>query len=121
MDKDPNFPAMMWHPTTGENRVFTAAVDVPDGWLDHYPTGEADAEPAKPADAPDAALPMTRDEIKTALDTLRVKYAKNARDATLYGMLIEALHEDLASAGVAFDPEAAAPALIVLLGQPPAQ
>lgn len=112
MSKDPNYPAMKWHPVTAEARTFTAPEDVPEGWLDTHPSNL----PPKPAEP---VPPMTRDEIKAALDKLQVQYAKNAGDAKLYGLLDEAAREDLTAAGIEFDPHANTATLLALLPEPP--
>lgn len=125
MPKDPNYPAMKWHPDTAEARVFTALEDVPAGWLDTHPSNlpPKDAEPEQQA-AKDAASnagepPMTRAEIKAALDKLQVQYAKNAGDAKLYVLLDEAVREDMVAAGVDVTPGLTVPMMLAILLEPP--
>lgn len=134
MSKDPNYPAMKWQPITGEARTFTAPEDVPEGWLDTHPLNlppkpapltvaeAAEVLRASTRPAPDSnagELPMTRDEIKVALDQLQVQYAKNAGDAKLYVLLGEAVREDLTAAAIEFDPHANTATLLALLPEPP--
>lgn len=129
MSKDPNYPAMKWHPGTAEARVFAAPEDVPEGWLDTHPSNLPLVPPVPPAPrgagfgpdvtAKDPAPPMTRDEIKAALDKLQVQYAKNAGDAKLYALLDEAVREDLTAAVIEFDPRANTATLLALLPEPP--
>lgn len=125
MSKDPNYPAMKWHPGTAEARVFTAPEDVPGGWLDTHPSNlppkpaEPEQQAAKDAASNAGEPPMTRDEIKAALDKLQVQYAKNAGDAKLYSLLDEAVREDLNAAGIEFDTHADTPALLAFLPEPP--
>lgn len=119
------FPAMKWHPNTGESQVFKAAQDVPEGWLDHHPAdpdyekeavGAAPKTPAKIATGsfPEAPV-MSRDEIKTALDAAEIPYAKNAKDATLYDILLTSLRQHLAAQNVAFTDDMNAKQLLALV------
>lgn len=120
-----NHPRMRWHPTTGESQVFTADSDVPEGWLDHHPDDarhaavEKQPDPSKakaPAGAAAAvALPMTRDEIKAALDKAEIAYAKNAKDQTLYDLLLTSLRQYLTAQTVPFNDTDDAPALLKLV------
>lgn len=111
-------PKMRWHPTTGESQVFHDGDTVPEGWLDHHPEDTRHAAVEKQPD-PKAktvtALPMTRDEIKAALDAGEVPYAKNAKDQTLYDLLVESLRKHLTEAQIEFDPAADAKALLALV------
>lgn len=138
MSKDPNYPAMKWHPATAECRTFIAPEDVPEGWLDTHPSNlpkEAPKpEPRKPAEQkapesrkpveqkapePKAALPMTREEIKAELSAGGIPFAPNAKDETLYAALKKGVQEFLTGAGVAFPADADVPALIALAKTPP--
>ena len=117
MTKDPNYPAMKFHPQTGESRVFHTAEDVPEGWLNKHPAHVDDTKPA-PAQK-SATLPMTRDEIKAALDAGEIAYKKNAGDKALYDLLVASLKTHLTEAGIQFPEDADGPALLALV--PPAE
>lgn len=124
---DQHFPAMMWHPETGESRVFNTAADVLEGWLDTHPANAtrvdaiAAAKPsAKPAAAPKGSngLPMTREEITIALLEGGVQFKRNHDDKRLYDTLMAALKKALDERGVQYAPDATAPALLELLPKP---
>lgn len=121
--QDPNYPAMKWHPETGEAKTFVAPEDVPEGWLDIHPSNLPEPAPVaaskvvSPADS--AALPMTREEMKAELSAGGIPFASNAKDATLYAALKKGVQEFLTGAGVAFPADADVPALIALAKTPP--
>lgn len=119
-----NHPRMRWHPTSGESQVFTADSEVPEGWLDHHPDDPrhvaVEKQPDPKAKAPigaaaAVALPMTRDEIKAALDKAEIVYAKNAKDQTLYDLLLTSLRTYLTAQTVEFSETDDAPALLKLV------
>lgn len=125
---DPNFPARMWHPESGESAVFHNAADVPEGWLDTHPNNAkrvpanaAPAQPAVKAPAPDKkgnGLPMTREQITIALLEGGVQFKRSSDDKALYATLMTALKKVLDDQGVKYDPKANAPALLELLPKP---
>lgn len=118
---DPNYPAMKWHPETGEAKTFTSADEVPKGWLDTHPNNlpaNPDAGSASVPARPDP-LPMSRDAIKKALDDAGITYAKSAKDQTLYDLLVSELRAHLTSQGVAWGKGDDATTLIHLLPPEP--
>lgn len=114
MSKDPNFPAMKWHPTTGESKLCTVAEDVPDGWLDTHPNNlPKPDEKAKPAGEPE--LPMTRKDIIKELDAAGVAFPKMAKTQALYDLLGDTAKNFLAAAKVDYAPDADVPSLLALV------
>lgn len=114
---DPNYPAMKWHPETGEAKTFTSADEVPEGWLDTHPSNlpaTPDAGAASVPARPDP-LPMSRDAIKKALDDAGITYAKNAKDQTLYDLLVSELRAHLTDQDIHWAETDDAPTLINLL------
>lgn len=127
-------PKMLWHPDTGESRIFSGSETPPADWLDHHPadgnhvgaeempdtlhTKAAAAAKLAPADD---ALPMTRAEIRIALEDAGIAYAKNAKDATLYDLLLTSLRAHLTAENIEFPPNAAAPELLKLVAPPAAE
>lgn len=115
-------PKMRWHPTSGESRTFHDGETPPADWLDHHPDDprhakvEKQPDPKAKAQTGDAVvLPMTRDEIKAALDKAEIAYAKNAKDQTLYDLLLTSLRQYLAGQNVEFADTDDAPALLKLV------
>jgi hypothetical protein len=98
-DASIKFPGQRWDPATGETRVFQDAGDVPEGWIDRYPTPEEMAEGktvAKNTAAPDA-LPLTRAQVTDYLKAGNVPFAGNAGTKALYDLLVASLKEALAA------------------------
>lgn len=124
MTQNPGFPAMKWHPQTGEATVFNKSQDVPDGYLDEHPdnlSGTARAEAvAAAAVKPPASdeLCLTREEIMAELHESGLSYKKNTPTKALYDMLVEALKEYLAENEVEFPADADAKALLALVPKP---
>ena len=128
MTKDPNFPAMMFHPETGAATVFKSAGEVPEGYLSFHPKDPArkakDAleaakvVDAKPAPAAPVKLPLTRKEIVAALEAGGVTFDKDARVDALYEVLTKAVKDALAAAEVEYDPNLDTKALLALLPDP---
>lgn len=129
MAKDPNFPAMMFDPETGEGKVFKTAGEVPEGYLPFHPKDPArkakDAleaakvVDAKPADAAKPVqLPLTRKEIVAALEAGGVTFDKSARVDALYEVLTKAVKDALAEAKIEYDPNLDTKALLALLPDP---
>lgn len=118
MSKDPNFPAMKWHPATGEMRVFTKADDVPEGWIDTHPCNITADAVGKAPTAPTSNLSMKRKQVVRALTDGGIDFAADASHADLYALLVEKLQATLTEAEIAFDPAADAAALLELLPKP---
>jgi hypothetical protein len=64
-----NYPAYKWHPETAEQRLFTKAAEVPEGWLDTHPDNlknvsepvrDAAGKIIKPVDAVDRDYPAMK-------------------------------------------------------------
>jgi hypothetical protein len=64
-----NYPAYKWHPETAEQRLFTKAAEVPEGWLDTHPDNlknvsepvkDANGKVIKPVDAVDRDYPAMK-------------------------------------------------------------
>lgn len=113
MQKDPNFPAMKWHPKTGESRVFTAAEDVPEGWIDTHPNNVI----AKDAPAPDE-LPLTKKQIKTELDAAGVTYPPTAGAKALYELLSDSLKTFCAENEIPYEADMSVLTLLELVKKP---
>lgn len=111
--KNQAFPALFWHPETGDAEVYHAAVDVPEGHLPYHPNHK-EARDAAPKVAP-TLPPLTKDEIKAKLDAFEIKYAPNLGQKALYELLVRSLKEHFTAEGVAFDENATAPELLELL------
>lgn len=118
---DPAYPAMMWHPETGENRIFNSADEVPEGWLDTHPNNKDAAEQRKAAAEarnPPATLPLTRAEIVKALGDGGINFNPRAATKALYDQLLGELKKTLTEAGIAYEQEADAKTLLGLLPDP---
>lgn len=118
--KHPDYPAMKWHPETGEPTVFNAPGDVPAGYLDRHPNDPAGKVEVKKPDAPAKvpALCLTRKEIRAELDAGGIAYEKDEPTAVLYDKLVAALKAHLEAAEVEFDEAADAKALLALVPKP---
>lgn len=108
-------PQMFWHPDTGESRIFSGSETPPADWLDHHPADENHAVIAR------YDPPMTRAEIRAALEDAGIAYAKNAKDVTLYDLLLTSLRQHLTMEKIEFPPNAAAPELLKLVAPPAAE
>lgn len=93
------FPAMLWNRETGENKIFNAAGDVPEGWLNHHPK---DPDPTK-SDPKLATILMSRQEVVDALKNGGIPFAKNAPHAQLYDLLLIGVKDALTESKIAFD------------------
>lgn len=126
MTKDPHYPAYKWHPETGEQKLFTKAGDVPQGWLDTHPSNLSEDDKARLADAakaPEAQtkaapLSLTRKEVVKALQDGGIQFDPAAKVDVLYAILTEAVKKFLTEAEVEFDPAADTKALLELLPKP---
>lgn len=121
MSKDPNYPAMKWHPHTGENRVFHKSGDVPEGWLDTHPanvdsvTKEVEAAPPSVLKAP---LDMTRKEIVAALTEGGITFDPASKVVVLYELLTAEVNRVLTEEGIEYDPTAGTKKLLEILPKP---
>jgi hypothetical protein len=119
--KNQQFPAMMWHPITGEAVTVNSAAEVPDGYLDQHPNSLAEAEKATP-EKPAVGLPMDRAAIVAALNEGEIAFKKNAPTGALYNQLTASLRDALASANVTAPDSAEAPELLEMVkALPPAE
>jgi|GEM_PF-4803772 len=105
----PDYPALKWHPETGECSLFNDAAEVPDGYLDVHPNNLAkESEKA-------ATLPMKRKAIIAALKSGSISFDPQADAATLYDLLLSGVKAALTEQELAFDAESDdAPALLAL-------
>jgi hypothetical protein len=117
-DPSIKFPGQRWDPATGDTRVFQEAGEVPEGWIDRYPTPEemADAKVAVKNTAVADALPLTRAQITDYLKAGNVPYQGNASTRSLYDLLVASLKEALAAlpTPVTAPEDADVPALLAL-------
>ena len=122
MTKDPNYPAMMWHPKTCESRVFYQAGDVPKGWINTHPNNLAVAvnqEAESEAPAADKAAPdMTRKEIVAALTDGGIPFDPASKVVVLHELLITEVKRVLTEAEIEFDAASPTKALLELLPKP---
>lgn len=95
-DASIKFPGQRWDPATGDTRVFQSAGDVPEGWIDRYPTPKEMSAAPKPS-APAPAVPLTRAQIVDYLKAGSVPYAGNSGTKALYDLLVASLVEALAA------------------------
>lgn len=121
-------PKMLWHPETGESRIFNGNETPPADWLDHHPADENHDAVEKVAGVKDAlepaavdVLPMTRAEIRIALEDAGIAYAKNAKAATLYDLLLTSLRAHLTAENIEFALDATAPELLKLVASSAAE
>lgn len=116
------YPAMKWHPETGEAKVFHKAEDVPDGYLDTHPSNLANVAAANQEASKKLnkakTLPLSKDEIIAALVEGGIGYPKQASAKALYDLLTEKVKAALTEAGTSFDPEADTKTLLGLLTPP---
>lgn len=117
-----HFPSMRWHPETGEARVFNAAHEVPEGWLDAHPN-DPKAKAAEPAgdsagEGEPAKEDLTRAQIIAALTEGQIEFSKNARTGPLYVKLTEAVKANLAARNITFEQDAPTSALLELAKAP---
>lgn len=113
MSKDPNFPAMKWHPQTGEVKLCHKADDVPEGWIDTHPANLANV--AQPAPV---KLPMKRKDIVAALSEGGITFDVKSPTYDLYALLVENLKAALTEAEIEFAADADANTLLGLLPKP---
>jgi hypothetical protein len=113
--KDQSYPALKWHPETGDCRLFHSEGQVPKGWLDQHPRNLA---PEKLDPASPAALPMTRKEIVEALNSGGISYDPKAKASVLFDQLTVAVKEALTEANISFDDAADTKELLALLPTP---
>lgn len=120
---DMAYPAMKWHPETGEARAFTKAGDVPDGWLDTHPNNISVVDKAaannKDVVGKPVPLPLTRKEMVAALQQGGIAFDPAAKVDVLYAVLTEAVKKFLTDAEIEFDPALDTKALLALV--PPVQ
>lgn len=132
------YPFLMWDAETGELVTVNSPEDNREGLLPYHPSDTVKAEAAKRASAPwgeqpppppsqgdnggagngagGDQLPMTRDEIKVALDRGNVQYAGNASTVSLYNLLCTSLRGFLESSGNGNVPaDADAPTMLAML------
>lgn len=108
------FPAMRWHPTTGEWQIFKTADEVPEGWLNHHPEHKTEKE-APPPPQKKSSLDLTRPEIMEALSAGDIEFKQNTGTAALYVLLTEKVKAVLNERNIAFDDSAGTKALLGLL------
>lgn len=111
--KNHEFPAMRWHPITGEMQVFHAAHDVPADWLTYHPAS-ADGQKPAPKVKPNE-LPMTKEEIVAALESGGIKFKATQGVKALYELLDANLREHLAANKIDIPEGATVPALLSLI------
>lgn len=105
---------MLWHPETGESRIFGDNDPRPLDWIGHHPSDPAYAPVAPPPPKfTDAGL--SRGEVVAALTEGRVPFDARARTSTLTELLGKAVRKALADRGVAYDAEAHLRDLLALL------
>lgn len=134
------YPIHLWDRETGELVVVNSPEDNRDGLLPFHPEDTEKAEraaaagqgwtapPPPPVDPGNGSgegsgpvitkedIPMTREEIKAALDKGNVPYAANASNVVLYTLLCEKLREFLTQQGNGNIPEDAdAPTMLAML------
>lgn len=109
----PGYPAMKWHPETGEATVYNSPHEVPEGHLDQHPASLEKTPALKPS-AP-SALPMTKAEIVTALKAGNIEYPATAGAKALYDLLDKTLREHLTANNVTIPDNANVPALLALV------
>jgi hypothetical protein len=107
------YPALKWHPETGDCKQFERADDVPDGWLDTHPANQL-AAPVLNAAA------ITREEIVSALKAGNVVHKASEGTSKLLALLTREVHDTLKRLGHEFDPSADVRALLAKLGPPAA-
>jgi hypothetical protein len=112
--RDKSFPALYWHPETGEAAVYNSAAEVPTGHLDHHPKHFDGLNPPPPARDPDV-IPMTREEIVAVLKESEIKFAANAGIKSLYSLLVSSVKEHLTAEGIEFPETATGPELLELV------
>jgi hypothetical protein len=110
-------PTFMYGPK-GEAQIFTDSTAVPEGWTDIPPRDETHPPEKAPVPKPAtgaAALPMTRDEIITALKAGNVEFKGNQGTQALYDTLLAALKAHCLAQEIAVPEGASAPDLFKLL------
>ena len=113
--KDQAYPALKWHPETGDCRLFHNEASVLKGWLDQHPRNlkPENVDPAAPA-----PLPMTRKEIVDALNNGGISYDPKSKTTVLFDQLTVAVKEALTEADISFDDAADTKELLDLLPKP---
>lgn len=97
MDKDSTYPAMRWHPETGEAITVNSVSEDNETYLSHHP-----ADPDKVAAVTKADDAMPTERVKELLDQGGVSYPKNAKVETLRKTLRGALTAKLEDRGIGF-------------------
>lgn len=91
MAKPKDFPALFWNPETGDPKVFSAATEVPEGWLDHHPHGDNYPAAADPVEEIQAPVPLSRTQVVAELNKRGVAFQRNGATAALYEKLVAAV------------------------------
>lgn len=113
-----DYPAMKWHPETGEMRVYAKAEHVPEGWLDTHPANLAHVQALAAAAPKPVKLSLTRQEILAALHEGGIEHNIKAKTQDLHERLRERCVAHLTDAGVEFDAAADTKALLELIPKP---
>ncbi len=113
--KDHAYPALKWHPDTGESRVFHNEGQVPKGWLNQHPDA---IKPEKLDPATPLPVPMTRREIMDALHSGEISYDPKAKTSVLFDQLTVAVKQALTAADISFDDATDTKELLALLPTP---
>jgi hypothetical protein len=111
------FPGMRWHPITGENQIFQAESEVPEGYLNYHPANPPEGV-EKALETKPEALPMTRKEIVKVLNDGGIIFDPKAKVPALYDLLVASLKAHLIASETAFPETATGPELLALVPQP---
>lgn len=113
--KNPDYPALKWHPETGECATFNAAHEVPAGWLDTHPSNvKADEKASDETKTAPEKLPMAKKDIVKALVDGGIEHDPKAPSSVLYGVLDEKLREHLTANNIDIPEGATVPVLLAL-------
>lgn len=93
------YPKQVYSPATCEMKVANNITEIPEGWIDHYPT---EAEQGKAVSQPeDAPSPLSRDQLIAALKEGSIQYNNRGNIKELESTLNNALRVTLANKNVA--------------------
>lgn len=113
-----DYPALKWHPETGESRLFDKAGDVPEGWLDTHPANLARVQADAAAAPKPVKLSLSRTEIQAALREGGIDHNIKASTKDLHDLLRERCIKHLTEGGIEFDAAADTKTLLELIPKP---
>ncbi len=105
---------MFWNPADGEPVTIGDDEEVPEGFLDHHPDDMEKGGAAAPPEV-EQEVPLTHEELVTALQNSGTSFNEEADDAALTKQLVGLLHKALKARKVTFAKTDGPRALLAML------